>query len=47
MTALGQERTLDTLDFMSAIPPTTDIGVGMSAFGVRTDIINGPSDVRF
>ena len=38
MSALGQERTLAALDSMSAIPPTTDIGIGMSAFGVIADI---------
>jgi hypothetical protein len=54
MSALGQERTLAALGFMSALPPTTDINSGktdignfMSAFGVITDIPDGPIDVRY
>ncbi len=46
MSAMGQERTFAGLDFMSALPPTTDIGNDMSAFGVRADIIDGPANVR-
>ncbi len=54
MSVVGQERTLAVLDFMSAIPPLTDIisgkadiGDSMSAFGVTTDISDSPIDVRY
>ncbi len=39
MSVLGQERTLSALDFMSALPPITDIVAGNSALGCKPDVI--------
>ncbi len=33
MSVMGQERTLAALDFMSALPPTTDINSGKTDIG--------------
>jgi hypothetical protein len=44
---MGQERTFTALDFMSALPPTTDVISGktdignlMSALGCKLDVID-------
>ena len=54
MSGLGQERTSAALDFMSALPPITnvisektDISVGLSALGCKPVVINGPANVRY
>ncbi len=53
MTALGQERTLAALDFMTALPPKadvkrekTDIGDCMSVVGGKADIFSTLANVR-
>ena len=53
MTALGQQRTLADLIFMSGSPPTTDIkrqkadiGNPMSVSPPKADIISTPVNVR-
>jgi len=38
---MGQERTFTALEFMSALPPTTDIGDLMSAFWGNAVVIGG------
>ena len=52
MSALGQDRTFAALDFMSALPPTTDvkrqkadIGKFMSAFDPIMSAITPKADI--
>jgi hypothetical protein len=53
MSAIGQERTLAALDFMSALPPKpdvkrqkADIGNLMSVLHPKADIPDQPANVR-
>ncbi len=46
MSVMGQERTSAALDFMSALPPITDINPRMSAFGGKADEKGSKADIK-